>query len=664
MVESKGANPENTIVYTQDGDAFSANVRWSAEGPYIESHQDRTSLDGAWYSVETETVIQNGESVERGLPTPLKIRLTPYLTRPYPYCVLADVSRDQMYPSSTGSWYARYTDGLRQNCQTYYYSLQEIEDDDKVWLTVVSPESKVFESHAIEVFEAETLTLTDDIYKHRRAWGDEAFNSEGRKKIVDSLLDRPAPTWHQLREVTRGVMQVEYERPPLTMRDALLPYIPKRLSLFREEFAAFLAWTLLNHEPPYDEDPLEYIQKFYCTRVMSSLISSHLYYLSSNLTPPHYLTVIREILESPMNEPIHVGADLALIVEGAIREQTPGRNQLTIDYLSSLGSDVIIPRTPFTSQEALTSKAAWSKRLQYFLGGLHTGGRPHVRGMGLQGMFYLGSAHRWPHRYMTWVAQIGLPGANYLQEIVVPRHCVETILRARPRRVLMEKWALLKVNTSLYDAAKKTWRFDLDTFADGLDSEYKLARLENDLKVPTCFGDYIPSSDEVEALDTLCKGFNVWKYEVGLGNYEEYLRDSEALSNLVNRGLVQVVSYPYLIVPNLVVIAKGHTERIASLIKASVSASPRTSIYLCDEGTASILFLSIPENHIKVAETINSYPTSDDFSVRCALATNFWGYRNKFFQNLLKGDGSGWDDDLSPILSQVRSVPYREGKHP
>ncbi|UCE09943.1 MAG: hypothetical protein JSW61_13375 [Candidatus Thorarchaeota archaeon] len=430
-------------------------------------------VDGdATATVKKEVIVHNsGGQIENLFVEPIIIKLRPKLVRIRHYLRGETRRAERIYPKSTGGWYGRMESGIEMAA----FIVHSIVDEDGSWLTVIDPNSaEILESHRVRPFEAEALVpsppprydlMPDD-------------STAGRRKILEPLLNQAPPTWKQLYSLTRGISLAPL-RTGDSMREAMDYLVPKRWSQsVREEVMAFLS-LIVTGQDELTEDPVTYFDRLKVTPSLRTLLVIHQIALLGGLEVPDYLSIFHEKTRSEL---------LAMRWYDAFSEfERPAlvfNNPFTDvarQYIAKLNKqEGFALRLPISSSEAAKSREARLHRLVLLYQGIGISGRVNRRAIGLKTLYYLGKAHGWPHRHLSFSARLGEDDENplLLHEIVVPPDAAEQLLRMRSGLMQRDWYHRWENHGALQESQKQVQR-EMDRIKQNLEvgvSEKRLLR--------------------------------------------------------------------------------------------------------------------------------------------------------------------------------------------
>ena len=218
------------------------------------------------YSVGEEIVPKSVDLCQKiPLQTELSVRLTPHIIVERPYTFEPGPIFEDIFPPSTLGFYNRMTLGK----QNVIFTVQEIQNDSRLWLTVSDPyQNVVFEAHRIQPYEVEAIQMFDDDYIDERLY-QKIGGGESAQSIINRFLDCPPPSWGELSKLVSDV-SIPNLRIEATMKETLSQLVPTSFpERVRDELMAFLAFVIDDKIP--DDDPVEYSVQLFPVAMTGSL---------------------------------------------------------------------------------------------------------------------------------------------------------------------------------------------------------------------------------------------------------------------------------------------------------------------------------------------------------------------------------------------------------
>jgi hypothetical protein len=594
--------------------------------------------------------------VEPIQPRP-KILLKPILIIHHPYSKISGQVVEDMFPPSTSGFYGRLLNGKSESL----YFVQRVVNSGQFWLTIMDPlTSRIFETHLIQPYEAEALSLRDD-YKTRRI---PSAETNGKKGDILSILNAPAPTWGELSLLVKDV-SIPNLQMGNTMEKTLTQIVPTKFpGPIRKELMAFLAYVIQNKLP--NEDPLTYMSRFSSTTILGNLIQGHLMHLTDKTDWPSYVKLMilaaRGQLRYPKRAlPDSVLSDPWFMYAQKCSELLPNWLNIAVNSARDLNeSGRLVLGLPTTKSAARKSRASWKRRFAEMSYDLMMRGHVDASALGLVELVYLGAAYRWPHRHMKFITRLGASSENppYLQVMLMPLNAAERVRRALPS-VLNVAWSARTLNLDLLNQRTNTWDIPVEPIVESLEKKSTMRKLMNRFGGREAPEMYAMSREDTKVVDFISDGVILSSLEnmEYLDNLElEKKRIRRILRDLARRRIIRLVyevSDPNLI--TLAVILQGEKETVTSVISEFLTNTPTTFARLDETGESGVLLSRLPEESAQViAAQLASRAIAYGANIRCMRPTAFRGYTSNLYQRLLKPDGT-WDDDVSAFLSQARS---------
>ena len=320
----------------------------------------------------------------------------------------------------------------------------------------------------------------------------------------------------------------------------------------------------------------------------------------------------------------------------------------------------IITDLPITKTIAKTSQEFWMDRFAMILYSLSLRGYVQNQRLGLSTLIYVGGAHRWPHRHLSWTARLGNPNEKppYLQIMVMPPSSVERIRRIKPN-ISEEVWSASTFNSKLYDNKTQNWKTNHSYILQALSSEKSRSQLNREFDIPTANTAYIPTMEEAKALSLMT--FSMSMNSLELGEYNRILgfnQDKLAtiLRKLISQGVLNVQYLLYLSdLVSTCIICEGPELKINSISRAFLKHTPSTTVRITDDGKKNYIISRIPsELAYQFSIDLTREGAKNDIDIKIMRINAFAAYTHNLYSRLLQKDGT-WDDDISGFLSQIRS---------
>ncbi|MDH4212507.1 MAG: hypothetical protein OEV85_01185 [Candidatus Thorarchaeota archaeon] len=603
----------------------------------------------------------DGKSSTISIEEKYKIRLAPDLIIERPYVSHGGQFIEDIFPPSTSGFYGRFQAGKG----TALYFINRIQDSNRFLLSVTNSSAKrIYETQFIQRYEAEALSLVDDIKILECIYAKSVIAKEKPRHEILGVLDEPAPSWKELSKII-GEVSIPNLRLGNSMRDTISQLVPASFpNEVREELMAFLAYVVKSKIPM--EDPLIYSFKFSSIPIMENLLNGHLMYLIDRINWPPYAKLMilaaRGQLESPkraisdaiMNTPW-------LLFNQKCMELRPSWLDIAVDSVISLNkSGHVVLGLPTTKSAARRSRSSWKKRFAELSYGLRIRGQIDSSILGLIELVYLGAAYRWPHRHMKFISRLGAISDNspHLQVMIMPPSAAERVKRAIPN-MLSVGWSKRTSNFDLFDNQSKKWMVPIGRITDSLDERSSIKKLINEFRKEDIPDSYLISKEETRVADFIAEGIESFYFEIPefLSNFKINKNSASAIiTNLVNRKILQLsydLSDPNLI--SLATIIQGNSDVVTSLVSAFLKHTPSSHARLNEKSDNAVILSRFPEESIYlIVSQLTQLGPEREVNIRCMRPITFQRYTSNLYQRLLREDGT-WDDDVSAFLSQARS---------
>ena len=602
---------------------------------------------------------KHGTSVSEKFDSRLSVRLKPSLSIRHPYADHGVQFIEDVFPHSTDGFYGRLQAGKGEAL----YIVQPIRNSERYWLTIVNPQTgHIHETHVIQSYEAESLSLTED--SMRALYRKSSTNREKTRKDIFSILDSPSPSWLELENIISDVYIPNLELGE-TMKDTFTQIVPSSFPTeIREELMVFLAYVIESKVPK--EDPLEYLHKFSSMVVLENLVSNHLMHVLDGTKWPPYVKMMILSERGQLDPPKRAVSDAIintpwLLFGQKCAEMRPNWLNIAIDSAKTITESKKVTiglATPASATKR--SRPLWKKRFTEITHGLRVRGDINYTPLGLAEFVYYGAAYRWPHKHMKFISRLGGAGENtpHLQIMVMPISVLERVKRALPS-VLTVDWSARLLNYNLFDRESNRWDIPIDKIIESLETRSSVPKLKEEFNESEYIGEYKISSREARAMDLLAEGIESFYLEVPefLNNWGLSKKQvKNTVTNLVNKKIMKIsydISNPRLV--SLAIILQGNKGAITSLVSAFLKFTPSSLVKLNKDGNEGIIISRIPEDSMyHLASQLTSQGIENDVNIRCMRPTTFRRFTSNLYQRILREDGT-WDDDVSAFLSQARS---------
>ncbi|MFW9834275.1 MAG: hypothetical protein ACFFEK_09795 [Candidatus Thorarchaeota archaeon] len=640
------------ISYTLDG------VKIELESGKIVSGED--SEDVSFEIQDQISLDEAGQSVVRPIKSRLEVLLKPVLIIRHPFTNVGGQIVEDVFPPSTAGFYGRLLAG---NNEAIYF-LQRVKGNRSFLLSIVDPfTSKIYETHQIQPYEAEALSLIDNQRVDRIQFNELLASRSITRDEVLRILDSPAPSWQDLSKIV-GDISIPNLRIGKTMRETFDRIVPTSFpESIREELMAFLAYVVKSDIP---DDPLSYSFRFSSTRLLQMLVLGHTMHLIEKTDWPPYVKLMILAARGQIKSPKRAVSDSTLnlpwfVFSQKCAEYLPSWMDVAIEKAKTLNeSGRIVLGLPTTKAAARRSRKSWKSRFVEMSPGLMVKGQIATQALGLVELVYLGAAYRWPHKHMRFITRLGSARENppHLQVMLVPHNAAERIRRTLPS-VLDIVWSARTSNMDLFDNETHTWNVPIQRILDSVEKKCSIRKLMNQFSEKNTPDTYSISKNDAKVLDLIAEGVHLYYLEMpeylsNLGLNKKLIHRS--LTNLVNRKVMDLkyeVFDTNLI--SLAVIMQGKSGTVTSIISELLQNTPTSYARINKSGESGVVLSRLPETSVhEMAYQLTSQGIEQGVNIRCMRPTAFRGYTSNLYQRLLMNNGS-WDDDVSAFLSQARS---------
>ncbi len=619
------------------------------------------SFSDIYYEPRNKMVLnEKGQSMIVGLESRIKIQLKPTFIVSHPYTNQGGQFVEDVFPPSTNGFYGRLQAGKNEAL----YTVQRIEDSEQFWLTITNPvTNQIYETQMIQPYEAEALSLIEDRIR-RILYGESSGDSEKRRDEILSILDSSSPSWQELEVLLRDV-SIPNLHLGTTMRDTLSQIVPPTYPPeIREELMAFLAYVVRDEIPK--DDPMTYLYRFSSMIILEDLLSNHLTHVIDETEWPPYVRLMTLAARGQLEAPKRAISDWIMkspwfLFNEKCVEMRPNWLSIAVSSAKTLNDTKrIVVGLPTTKSAAKKSKASWKKRFAEISYGLRIRGHIDSTSLSLIELVYLGSAYRWSHRHMKFIARLGSINENppYLQVMLMPKSAAERVKRTLPS-ILSVAWSARTSNFELFDDRTSNWIVPTKRIVDSLEKKSSMKKLMRKFGNQGIPKSYSITKKEARVADLVAEGVESMFFEV-----PEFLKNwgltqrtiHSSLAKLVNRNILSV-NYE-VVDTRLISVAtyiQGGVEAVSSLASEFLESTPTSYVRINQSGENCIVLTRLPEETVhSFASQLTSKGMEYDMNIRCMRPTTFRRYTSNLYQRLLKEDGT-WDDDVSAFLSQARS---------
>lgn len=659
----------DTYVWTHDGRRRKGRIRYESNSiTLVLDSGDEISSDSpnlASYEVDYGLIVgHNNKLLKIQLDERLKVILHSLSVTKRTYAKGLINAIEDMFPHSTEGFYGRLIAG--ESYATYI--IQRIENDQRLWLTVIDPiESTILESHPIQPYEAAAVSMIEDteilhIYT--------SMNAPDHKETLSrllSVLDGPPPSWQEFMKITDSV-NIPGLKLGRNMRETLLQLVPKSFSSEKqEELLLFLAFIMDRNIP--EMDPVDYFYDLLPMRFLRDLLLWHFQFQLAGKSEPAYVYLLtraeKGLLETPQ-------IPVRLIEKRdpwdkfwiKIGETAPDWTALLIDIVEKLNqSSKIVCGFPVTRSSAKRSKQAWKKRLSLMQYGLLMRIDVNTKSVGLQHVLYFGSAYKWLHSHMSWTVRFGgmeehLPSPQ-LQVMVMPPQAIETIRRVLPS-IIEVGWTKRALNLNLYNKRTGAWQSFVKEIPAAVERSLSPRKLVKSYGKEPHAGarSHMLSRNEARVIDIVSSNPFLANFERSEHfKYYGVTRNQfqSVLTALKKQGVIDL-SYEFRLsgLVSVLTIAQGPSEKIGSLADALLSKMPSSLVMLEDNARTCLAISRLPEDEVyDYAFDLPRIGRENEMEIRVLRSTGVSTYFHNLYQRLLKRDGT-WNEDVSAFLSQAR----------
>lgn len=570
---------------------------------------------------------------------------------------------DPSWPASSEGWYGRMIGGKSEAL----YTLQEILNDSRYWLTISDPETGViYESHPIQQYEIAVLQLLEDWESDNERYSAlESATREASRDAALSILNESSPSWAEVSKLFKEVVIPNF-RLGSSMRDSIDQLVPYSFPPeTREELLAFLAWTT-KHTIPRD-DPVDFFEKLKATPLLRGLLMGHLQCIIDGVETPSYVRLMMLADKGLLGQPKKPPPDYEektkwFIFWYKLDELFPDWRGKAAKFAAELQeSRRVAMGLPINRSQAKKSRPAWEDRFAMMVSGLVLRANVHVRAVGLRRLAYIGAAHRWPHKHLAWATRLEGTSdqSRHLQVMIMPPTAAERVRRVRPNVIDID-WSASIANLDLFNETAKVWESSMQSIVDATADEATMRKLGKYQgrwrgKKPRTL-----THEEAKVLDIATGGFYLSELERS-EHFDYWGFSKEKARSILNRlakeGIIQISYFIWeMSLVSLLTFAQGPPSRIYSMADAFLQNTPTSLAMVGSEGKNAIILSRLPEDQMhELTSTLPQTAYENDIAVRCMRPRSYRSYRSSLFQRILKPDGS-WDDDVSALLSQARSA--------
>jgi len=571
------------------------------------------------------------------------------------------LAASEMYPPSSRGWVGH----VSESGTDALFSLQKIVGENGYLLSIVDlATGEVLRIHPVKAYEIEILLMKTDWMRYNNIFDEKSREYE--EIPFEQLLDNPAPSWDELGHLLDGVNIPNLKRGS-TMRETMEQLVPISFpENIRLELMTFLAY-IINLEVP-KEDPLDFQiatkNKFQSAPLLRRLVYSHVQSLLEEIKPPQYIRIItmadRGMLKSGI-EPAPGETDPWTISWHKIMEMFPNNNEQVSRVAQELNQKrEIITSLPTSKEDAKKSNTAWNTRFTLIRSGLMLRGYVQEQSLGLTKLVFMGRTHRWPHKHLAWSARLGNPEQNppYIQVLVLPSTAIPKLDRLRQKTARIN-WSATRVNYRLYNPRNERWRINRTQIMNSFARSRTIAQLNKEFSKSKKVEIRIPDKTEAGIIDLA--SFGMYLSSMEMGTYDEILQMSsdslkKALQSFQEQGILQLEYFSYI--SGLVSICleiKGEPNQLNSIARGLLKHLPSAKVLISEEKGVCYLLGRVPEE--SAYEILTEFPakvSEYNIEMKGYRVTAYVDYLHNLHQRLLTSEGT-WDDDISGLLSQIRS---------
>lgn len=599
----------------------------------------------------------------------MKVSLRPIMFRIRFYKRDECLTVEDIYPESTGQWYGRMKIGR----QKALYLIQETEDNSRPWITIMDPETgEIFESHRIHLYEAEALIPDPD------QWGilEKTVNPQlSRESTLTEFLDDCCmPSVDDILDLLAGaeIPHIRFGgfRLGENIRETLSQIVPESWTKnVREEVMAFLSY-LLTKPKETKEDPIEFLERFNATPTLRFLIMLHQSALLAGAEPIQYVRRFWEYdTEAKHTHAFSVIGRPDIFEVFTVPRIYPRYTEFLTEIEKLVKEKTILMGLPYTKRDAKRSRHARSIRIQFMLHNVHLLGRVRTETLGLSRLFYMGRAYRWPHRHLAYTMSLNGEEERplLLHEIIAPPVAVQRMRRKEGWNILETDWYHRAFNVKHFSVESRSWTVKPQKIADALSSECTETTIRKRLKVPKSVGCFSNLDIlDIKVLDILAQGLPLSTLEIPKHLDSVYGLTLDDIRNSVTKLTAKGVFSPIYTFPTghpaILVVADPSSPQILSMAREFSRQMVSVMIAKTVGGSKGnnrknllLMLGNAPRADLNwLLEELPAHAAGLDLNVECYRVSPASTYRRGLFERLWKGE-DGWDDDVSGLLSQMRS---------
>jgi hypothetical protein len=571
-------------------------------------------------------------------------------------------SQFELYPPSTRGWFTYLThDGFDA-----IIVLQKFRSSSKYLMSAIDVATdSLLRLHAVRDFEASVLQMESDWDLYNRLFVD--LDESAETSISDSL-EAPAPSWKQIAKLTEGV-DIHNLKRLKTVRETFEQFIPRTFPVdVREQVMAFLAWTTSAKVPV--EDPLDFLahtsRQYRSGAITANLIFGHIQCLIQGIPPPQYVRIMALADRGSLKRDLRPLAEEAEldpwdITWYRLAEMFPDRRGRVLDIVHSLNrANEVHLGIPISRRSAKKSREAWLDRFSLIRSNLYLRGYVQDARLGLTKLVYIGGAHRWPHKHLQYAARLGAPNqkAPYIQVLLMPKIAVDRTMRMKQNFAPID-WTASRVNYGLYMPKLESWKNNLSYIESSLSRNRTKKQLDKEFDLSSSAEISMLTQDDAKILDFMFWGINNQSFE--LGYYDEILplgrqRLEEKITSFIQSG---IMNFYYLLtiygLASVCLEIRGEIPQLYSIARSSLLHFPTATAMVSESSNLCVVMARVPEERAyDVLAKLPSKAGEYNIQMKSYRVSAYVGYVNNLYQRLLLPGGS-WDNDISGLLSQIRS---------
>ncbi|MHA1577982.1 MAG: hypothetical protein ACTSU3_11535 [Candidatus Thorarchaeota archaeon] len=644
-------------VYLLSGNIEQGTLSYRKDGPEIiikDKVFNQSTKDHLTYSILSDSVLVNNSGLSSDHRITLKSKTS---TRK-----ISTNRKNQydLYPPSTRGWITQLSDSGKE----VMFVVQDIISSHKKLMTILDLKNdEIIDCYLVNPYETDFLFMNTDWTSYNMI-RDTGLENSGTS-IIHQLLQGPPPSWNNLASILDGVTVPQLEIRE-TMGETMEQLVPASFpATTRKEIMAFLAWIQKEKVP--EEDPLDFSSKTtFNAPIFSSLVFGHIQCLLEKTAPPEYIRIMamaeRGLLQLPrLPTTESIEQNKWEMAWYRLQELFPNPRSNVLELADKLNkNNTIWTSLPVSRSQALATRKAWRDRFTLVNYSLIIRGFIHNQRIGLNTIVYVGGAHKWPHKHLSWTARLGHPKDKppFIQVMIMPPASTEQTIRASPNLSIIE-WSTSCLNLDLFDKNRQTWKNRLTRIYNSIQSRRTLRQLEREFPTTTQGLVYVPTKAEAKVLDYI--SWQMYLSSLEKGGYENLLEmdNIQLLDILTKLRDREIVKIQYLLrIPGLTAtchIVEGPRQQTQSLVRSFLKHMPSTTAMIEEGGSKAYIISRVPDD--SVYDLFANLPTKAsevDMKVRCLRIDAYAGYQNDLYSRLLKSDQT-WDDDISGLLSQIRS---------